>query len=80
MLLHTTSVYQPINWWKKWIDFVEIKFDSNENIESHCMHLEFNWIEFLFSFKFNLTIQLRFNWKKIECKLLEKVLKKYGTP
>jgi hypothetical protein len=24
LLLHTTSVHQPFNWWKKWIDFVEI--------------------------------------------------------
>ncbi len=33
-----------INWWKTWIDFVQIKFHSNENIEWHCsMHLNLNW-------------------------------------
>jgi hypothetical protein len=33
-----------INWWKKWIDFVEIKFDAKENIEWHCMQLELDSI------------------------------------
>jgi hypothetical protein len=33
-----------INWWKKWIHHVEIMFDSNENIEWHCMQLELNCI------------------------------------
>jgi hypothetical protein len=32
-----------INWWKYMIDFVEIQFYSNEDIEWHCMHLEFNF-------------------------------------
>jgi len=30
---------------KKWIDFVKIKFHSNENIEWHWIQLELNWIE-----------------------------------
>jgi hypothetical protein len=36
---------QLINWWKKWIDFEEIKLWCyfNENIEWNCMHLEFNF-------------------------------------
>jgi hypothetical protein len=38
---------QLINWWKKWFDFVEIKFHLNENIEWHCMHLvQIHWMEF----------------------------------
>jgi hypothetical protein len=34
-----------INWLKKTIDFVKIKFSLNENIEWHCMQLEFNSIQ-----------------------------------
>jgi hypothetical protein len=51
---------QLINWWKKWIDFVKIKFHLNENVEWHCMQLElnldslFNWIEF----KYRISMQL----------------------
>jgi hypothetical protein len=30
---------------EKWIDFMNIKFHMNENIEWHCMQLELNWIE-----------------------------------
>jgi len=41
-LLCTTSNHQLINWWKKKVDFVKIKFHLNENIEWHCMHLELN--------------------------------------
>ncbi len=45
--LHNVAHYK---WWsiekKRWIDFVEIKFHSNENIEWHYMQLELNWIEF----------------------------------
>jgi hypothetical protein len=32
-----------INWWTYMIDFVEIQFYSNEDIEWHCMHLELNF-------------------------------------
>jgi hypothetical protein len=33
MSLHTTNGDQLINWWKNGIDFVKIKFHSNEYIE-----------------------------------------------
>jgi hypothetical protein len=33
----------PINWWKRWIDFVKIEFQSNENIERHFIA---TWIQF----------------------------------
>jgi hypothetical protein len=33
------------NWWNKWIDFVEIKFHSYENMEWNCMQFEFNSIQ-----------------------------------
>jgi hypothetical protein len=33
-----------IKWWKKRITFVKIKLHLNENIEWHCMQLEFSWI------------------------------------
>jgi len=42
VLLHTSMTV--INWWKKWIDFVKIKFHSNDNIE-WCA----TWIEFKFN-------------------------------
>jgi hypothetical protein len=51
---------------------VEIKFDSNENIEWHYMQLELNWIELNFKltkFNSNSTIRLKFNWKEMRCKL-----------
>jgi len=52
---------------KKWIDFMKIKFHPNENIEWHCMNLEFqlHWLEFELNFnstKFNSIVELRFNW------------------
>jgi hypothetical protein len=41
---------QSINWWRKWIDFEEIKlYYLNENIEWNCMHLEFNLISIQFN-------------------------------
>jgi hypothetical protein len=43
MLCITT--YDPLM--KRWIDFVEIKFHSRENIEWHCMQLESNQIQIL---------------------------------
>jgi hypothetical protein len=42
-MLHTTSDDQLK---KRRIDFVEIKFHSNKNIEWYHMQLELNWIEF----------------------------------
>jgi hypothetical protein len=47
MLLHITNDDQLINWWKKWIDFVKIKFQSNGNIEWHYMHLESNELKWI---------------------------------
>jgi hypothetical protein len=47
VLLHTTMMM--INWWKKWIDFVKIKFYSNNNIEWRATWIELNWIEFKFN-------------------------------
>jgi hypothetical protein len=52
----TTPLYlHPFNWLidEKFIDFVTIKFHSNENIECHCMQIELdskfqiylNWIQ-----------------------------------
>jgi hypothetical protein len=31
-----------LKWWKKWVDYLEIKFHLNENIKWHCMQLEVN--------------------------------------
>jgi len=41
---HYYTLLLTINWWKKWIDFVKIKFYSNENIEwhSHAIWIELN--------------------------------------
>jgi hypothetical protein len=46
---------------KKWIDFVKIKFHSNENIKWHCMQikLNWNWIEIQ-------IIQFKNNWIKFK--------------
>jgi hypothetical protein len=30
---------------KKWVDFVEIKLHSNENVEWHCINLNSIWFE-----------------------------------
>lgn len=47
MFLCTTSHNWLINWWKKWFDFIEIKFHLNENVEWHCMHrVQIHWMEF----------------------------------
>jgi hypothetical protein len=59
-MLSITNDKQLINWWKKRIDFVEIEFDLNENIEWHWMQLELKRSQFL---KFN-SIQFN-NWIKI---------------
>jgi hypothetical protein len=37
---------------KKWINFVKIKFHLNENIEWHCMQLEFNFNSISIEFKY----------------------------
>jgi hypothetical protein len=36
-LLCTTNDHQITNWWKKWLDFVKIKFHLSENIEWYFM-------------------------------------------
>jgi len=59
-MLSITNDKQLINWWKKRIDFVEIEFHLNENIEWHWMQLELKRSQFL---KFN-SIQFN-NWIKI---------------
>jgi hypothetical protein len=50
--------------------FVEINFHSNENIEWHCMQLEFKYIETKLKYiKWNSNlIALKFIWNKIELK------------
>jgi hypothetical protein len=71
-----------INWWKKWTDFVKIKFYSNEYIKWHCMQLELNW----FPIQLNLIEQLDYgsieekwdvHWRaSIENTLMNMVLEK----
>jgi hypothetical protein len=58
------------NWCQKWIDFVKIKFHSNDNIEWPCVQIELNSNQFI---EFDLTIELwlKFNWKKIEMQIGE---------
>jgi hypothetical protein len=48
---------------KNYNDFVKIKFYSHENIEWHCMQLEFklNWIEFESIYQIS-SIQFEFQW------------------
>jgi hypothetical protein len=38
------ALLMMINWWEKWIDFMQVKFDSNENTKWHCTQLGLNWI------------------------------------
>jgi hypothetical protein len=59
---------------EKWIDFMKIKFHSNENIEWHCMDLEFqlHWLEF--ELNLNSRIELRFNFLK-KRRIVEKIVK-----
>lgn len=50
-------LYMTINWSideKKWIDFVEIKFHLNENVEWHSI---LNWIPFLVELNSNTEFQ-----------------------
>ncbi len=67
---HCYALPMMINWWKKWIDFVKIKFHSNENIEWHCIQLEVNSIysSVLNSIQFNfkILIQILLNSNLIE--------------
>ncbi len=70
-----------IKWSKKWVDFVKIKFDVNENIEWHCMQLEL--IEFVFNQVESKVlnwikihwINFKLNWIEMKCKLIHKILK-----
>jgi len=59
-----------INWWGKWVYFVKIKFQLNENIEWCCMQLEFrfNSIEF----EFVNWIEFKFYWREMWCKFCVK--------
>jgi hypothetical protein len=61
MLLHITNDDQLINWWKKWIDFVKIKFQSNGNIESHYMHFESNELKWIHIWLNRIQIP-KLNW------------------
>jgi hypothetical protein len=61
MLLHTKCDDQLTK--KSIFYFVKIKFHSNENIEWHCMQLQFKYIKW----NSNL-IALKFIWNKIELK------------
>jgi hypothetical protein len=65
-------------WWKK----TEIKFHLNENIECNLNWIKFKLNWFPISLNSNSTSGLifnyaasKFNCKKMECKLLEKLLK-----
>ncbi len=81
--LHTTmhSLPMMINWWKTWIDFVKIKFHSNENIEWHCIQLEVNSIysSVLNSIQlqkiYSNFIKFELSWREMGYKLVKKVLK-----
>jgi hypothetical protein len=44
MTLPCCALPVMINWWKKWIDFVEIRVPPNEIIEWHCMQIYLNSI------------------------------------
>jgi hypothetical protein len=57
--------------------FLKIKFHSNDNIEWPCVQIELNSNIFI---EFDLTIELwfKFNWRKLRCKLVEKVSKLYS--
>jgi hypothetical protein len=64
------SDHQLIGKKKKTI-FLEIKFHLNENIEWHCMQLEFNfnWNEFkliLLEIKFHLNENIEWCWMQLE--------------
>ncbi len=52
---------QLINWWKKWIAFVKIKFHLNENVEWHCMQLELNMDSFFIWIEFSYRISMQLN-------------------
>jgi len=74
---HHYALPMMINWWKTWIDFVKIKFHSNENIEWHCIQLEFNSILKCTQFNsiqlqnFNSNfIKFQFNWGEMGYKLV----------
>ncbi len=56
MILHSTNNNLLM---RKWSNFVEIKFHSNENIKWHCIQLELNWIQ-IQNFILN-SIQWNFN-------------------
>jgi hypothetical protein len=57
MLLHITNDDQLINWWKKWINFVKIKFNQMEILNDITRTLnQMNWNGFIFNwikFKYN---------------------------
>jgi hypothetical protein len=72
-----------INWWKKWIHFVKIKFQQMKILNDMvCI----TWIELNSNSNSNSSLQFRFDWIKIqldsisieekwECKLVQKILK-----
>jgi hypothetical protein len=73
-----------MKWSKKWVDFVKIKFDVNENIEWHCMQLElieiiFNQIEskFLNWIKIH-WIEMQIDTRNIENMLIPSIILDYG--
>jgi hypothetical protein len=61
---------------KKWVDFLKIRFHSNENMEWHCMLFELkfmNWIQIYWTkFKFDgIHSQLKRNEIQIGTKGIE---------
>jgi hypothetical protein len=55
-----------MKWWIDWVDFVEIKFHLNKNIEWYYMQLELNWTLNSIQIVVNL-IEFGFNWIKVRC-------------
>ncbi len=61
-ILHFYALLMTINPWKTWIDFVETKFHSNENIEWYRMQVELDGIEIPFN---SIYFLLKKNWMYI---------------
>ncbi len=78
----TSFEFDPSNfrskwWWndKKWVDFLKIKFHSKENIEWHCMQFKLNLNSILIELRCNWNDFKFNNFKKMEFKLVYKILK-----
>ncbi len=63
-----------INWWKNGIDFIGMKFHSNENIEWHCMKIELKILKFDSNALNWIKIELKRNGIQIGTKGIENLL------